>query len=161
LGWRVYGSNAPQAQLSLEQAVLAYREEYLIERNFGRLKGKPLTLTPMYLEDDRRATGLTRLLSLGLRTLTLLEHVARSQLAKTGEKLGGLYAGNPARTTDRPTTEAMLQAFKEIFLNVVKIGGQTYRHLSSLSKLQLKILDLLNIPTSTYTALAAYSENPP
>lgn len=161
LGWRVYGANAPEEMLSLEQAVLAYREEYLVERNFGRLKGKPLSLTPMYLEDDRRATGLTRLLSIGLRVLTLIEHVARSQLAKTGEKLSGLYAGNPTRATARPTTEAMLRAFKDIFLNFVKIGGQTYRHLTPLSELQMKILDLLNIPSSVYSSLAINSANPP
>jgi len=57
LGWRVYGTNQPAEQLSLEQAVLAYREEYRVERNFGRLKGKPLSLTPMYLQDDNRATA--------------------------------------------------------------------------------------------------------
>ena len=49
----------------------------------------------MYLQDDQRATGLTRLLSIGLRILTLLEHVARCHLAEKDEKLSGLYAGNP------------------------------------------------------------------
>jgi transposase len=47
LGWRVYATNAPAAQLSLPQAVLAYRDEYLIERGMGQLKGRPLSLTPM------------------------------------------------------------------------------------------------------------------
>lgn len=54
LGWRVYGTNQPPEQLSLEQAVLAYREEYRVERNFGRLKGKSLSLTPM---SCKRITG--------------------------------------------------------------------------------------------------------
>jgi transposase len=40
LGWRVYATNVPQDILSLEQAVLAYRAEYLVECHFGRLKGK-------------------------------------------------------------------------------------------------------------------------
>ncbi|MDW8327083.1 MAG: hypothetical protein RMK99_10985 [Anaerolineales bacterium] len=93
-GWRVYATNASPECLSLAQAMPAYREEYLIERNFGRLKGKPLSLTPMYPADERRATGLTRLLSLGLRVLTSVEHVACCQLAQTGEQLSGLYAGN-------------------------------------------------------------------
>jgi transposase len=35
-GWRVYATNQPPETLSLEKAVLAYREEYLIERGFGR-----------------------------------------------------------------------------------------------------------------------------
>ncbi|MFH1633732.1 MAG: DUF4277 domain-containing protein [Chloroflexota bacterium] len=106
LGWRVYGTNQPVEQLSLEQAVLAYREEYLVERGFGRLKGKPLSLTPMYLQDDRRATGLIRLLTIGLRVLTLFEFDVRRRLTERYEKLAGLYAGNPKRTTARPTAES-------------------------------------------------------
>ncbi len=161
LGWRVYGTNSPASELSLQQAILAYRGEYLVERNFGRLKGKPLSLTPMYLEDDQRATGLIRLLSVGLRVLTLLEHVVRCRLAETGEKLRGLYAGNPTRATDRPTTEAILHGFKDIFLSFVTLGEQTYRHLTPLSDLQLKILNLLHFPVDIYTRLAAHSANPP
>lgn len=161
LGWRVYGTTSPASELSLRQALLAYRDEYLVERNFGRLKGKPLSLTPMYLEDDRRATGLIRLLSVGLRVLTLLEHVARCRLAETGEKLRGLYAGNPMRATDRPTTEAMLQGFKDIFLSFVTLGKQTYCHLTPLSELQLKILHLLCFPAGIYTRLVDHSANPP
>src|SRR5262249_562895 len=52
LGWRVYGTNQPSAQLSLAQAVLAYRSEYLVERSLGRLKGRPLSLKPMYVQRD-------------------------------------------------------------------------------------------------------------
>ncbi len=161
LGWRVYGTNCPKSQLSLQQAVLAYREEYLVEHCFGRLKGKPLTLTPMYLEDDRHATGLTRLLTIGLRLLTLLEHIARSHLAERGEKLPGLYAGNPKRATDHPTTEAMLRAFKNIYLNFVTVDGQTYQHLTPLSKLQRNLLRRLDLPASIYTRLELVSANPP
>lgn len=161
LGWRVYGTNCPKSQLSLQQAVLAYREEYLVEHCFGRLKGKPLSLTPMYLEDDHHATGLTRLLTIGLRLLTLLEYVARSHLAELGERLPGLYAGNPTRATDHPTTEAMLRAFKNIYLNFVAVGGQTYQHITPLSKLQRNILRLLDLPASIYTRLDVESANSP
>ena len=65
LGWRVYATNQPARQLSLSQAVLAYRAEYLVEHGFGRLKGKPLALTPLYLDSDARVTGLIRLLTIG------------------------------------------------------------------------------------------------
>ncbi|MDQ6661706.1 MAG: IS1634 family transposase [Chloroflexota bacterium] len=56
LGWRVYATNQARELLPLEQAVLAYRDEYLVERGFGRLKGKPLSLTPMSLQSDQRAS---------------------------------------------------------------------------------------------------------
>ena len=49
-GWRIYGTNQPVASLSLAQAVLAYRSEYQVERSFGRLKGRPLSLTPKYVQ---------------------------------------------------------------------------------------------------------------
>src|SRR5262249_39462368 len=55
LGWRVYVTTQPPEQLSLQESVLAYRNEYLVERAMGRLKGRPLSLTPMYLERDDHA----------------------------------------------------------------------------------------------------------
>ena len=154
LGWRVYATNHPQDVLPLEKAVLAYREEYLVEHGFGRLKGKPLSLSPMYLQSDERATGLIHLLSIGLRILTLIEYQARKHLAELDEKLSGIYAGNPKRATAHPTTEAMLQAFKGIYLSVVAIGDQVLYHVTPLSDVQTKILSLLDFPTGIYTQLA-------
>jgi len=71
LGWRVYVTTQPAAQLALQEAVLAYRHESLVERAMGRLTGRPLSLTPMSLERDDHATGWIRLWSIGLRVLTL------------------------------------------------------------------------------------------
>jgi transposase len=160
LGWRVYATNHPQDTLPLEQAVLAYREEYLVEHGFGRLKGKPLSLTPIYLQSESRTTALVRLLSIGLRILTLIEFQARKRLTQTHDKLAGLAAGNPKRTTARPTVEAMLEAFKGIDLALVTIGGQTLRHISPLSDVQMKILTLLDFPLEIYSRLAcAFSDS--
>jgi transposase len=159
LGWRVYGTNQLPEQLSLEQAVLAYRAEYLVERGFGRLKGKPLSLTPMYLQTNQRATGLIRLLTIGLRVLTLLEAGVRQRLADQGEKRAGLYTGNPKRATARATSEALLQAFKGIDLTMIQVGQQIHYQITPLSGLQQKILTLLNLPTSIYAQLATISPN--
>jgi transposase len=120
VGWRVYGTNHAAGQLSLAQAVLAYRSEYLVERSLGRLKGRPLSLTPMYVQRDDHATGLMRLLSIALRVLTLVEFVVRRQLAAEGGAWAGLYAGNAKRETARPTTERLLEAFHEVTLTVVE-----------------------------------------
>ncbi len=80
LGWRVYATTAPPTRLTLCQAVHAYRNQYLVERAFGRLKGRPLSLTPMYLGRDDHATGLIRLLSLALRVLAVVEFAVRRRL---------------------------------------------------------------------------------
>lgn len=161
LGWRVYVTNHPEQTLTLEQAVLAYREEYLVERGVGRLKGKPLSLAPMYVQSDQRATGLIHLLSVALRILTLLEGRCRQRLADQHESLPGLYAGNPKRTTSRPTAEALLQAFRLIHLSVVTLGQQAHRHLTPLSELQQRILGLLDVSPAIYDRLGTQSPKPP
>jgi transposase len=161
LGWRVYGTNQPLESLSLEQAVLAYRSEYQVERSFGRLKGQPLSLTPMYVQRDDHATGLMRLLSIALRVLTLLEWVGRRQLATEGTKLAGLYAGNPQRATDRPTAERLLEAFQAITLTIIKGPHQTDRHVTAMSPLQRRILEVLGFSSALYTRLCSASSEPP
>jgi len=144
LGWRVYATNQPASQLPLAQIVLAYQEEYLVERSLGRLKGQPLSLTPMYVERDDHATGLIRLLAIALRVLTLLEFVVRRRLAQDGDSLAGLYAGNPKRATSHPTTERLLEAFRGITLSMIVEPHQQRRHLTALSSLQQRILALLD-----------------
>jgi transposase len=161
LGWRVYGTNQPMESLSLAQAVLAYRSEYQVERSFGRLKGQPLSLTPMYVQRDDHATGLIRLLSIALRVLTLLECVGRRQLATEGAKLAGLYAGNPRRATDRPTAERLLEAFQDITLTLRKGPQQTDRHVTALNPLPQRILEVLGFSSALYTRLCTVSSEPP
>jgi transposase len=161
LGWCFYSTNQPAHQLPFDQAVLAYRQEYQVERSLGRLKGRPLSLTPMYVQRDDPATGLIRLLSIALRVLTLLEFVVRRQLAAQGQTLGGLYAGNPKRATDRPTAERLLEAFQEVTLTVMEGEQQMYRHLTALSPLQERILELLGFSAQAYTELCDVSHEPP
>ena len=161
LGWRVYATNQPQAQLALAQAVLAYRSEYIIERAFGRLKGRPLSLTPMYLQNDDHATGLIRLLTIGLRVLTLLEYSVRRRLAHDQASLAGLCAGNPKRSTARPTAELLLEAFDELTLTVIQEARHMRCHLTPLSELQERILQLLDLSPRIYTQLCFESVEPP
>jgi transposase len=141
--------------------VWAYRSEYLLEREMGRLKGKPLSLTPMYMERDDHATGLIRLLSIGLRVLTLLEFVVRRRLAADPMGLAGLYAGNPKRTTVRPTAERLLESFQELTLTIIQEGRRRRYHLTPLSRVQQRILALLDFPVETYTRLCVDSRKPP
>jgi len=160
-GWRVYATNAPVDHLPLQQAILAYRDQYIAERGCGRLKGKPLSLSPMYVQRDDHATGLIRLLSLGLRILTLLEFRVRRQLAAKQDALSGLYAGNPKRATARPTAERLLEAFKHITLTIVQLPDRQLCHLTPLSPLQQRILNLLGFPETIYTHLGTDFLKPP
>lgn len=161
MGWRLYVTTSPLGRLSLAQAVRAYRGAPRIERDFHRLKGHPLGIRPLYVRRDDHARGLARLLSLGLRVLTLAEYVVRDQLEAAGEALKGLYAGNPQRQTSRPTTERLLRAFRAITLTVVRLPERTIRHVTPLSDLQRRILTLLDLPCSTYVALTTSANSIP
>lgn len=161
LGWRVYATHCPADHLTLPQAVLAYRSAYLIERGFGRLKGQPLSLTPMYLEREDHVTGLIRLLSVGLRVLTLLEFVVRRRLAADGDALAGVYTGNPTRATAQPTAERLLATFQEVTLTILHEDRDTRWHLTPLSPVQQRVLALLDLPLDVYTKLSAHCSQPP
>jgi transposase len=114
----------------------------------------------MYVQSDQRATGLVRLLSIGLRVLTLLEWSCRQHLTDTKATVAGLYAGNPKRTTNRPTAEALLGAFKGIHLSEVSIGQQLHRHVTPLSEVQQHLLALLDLSPALYDQLCADFSKP-
>lgn len=154
LGWRVYVTNAPAAQLALADAVLTYRDEWIIERNFHRLKGTPLALDPVFVKRDDQIIGLTNLLSIAVRLLTLLEFIVRRQLQQNQEVLVGLIANNPKKGINNPTTERLLKAFADITLTIVHSPGQYIRHVTPLSALQTRILELLGLSPGVYTQLA-------
>jgi transposase len=159
MGWQVYGSNA--LTLTLPQAVWAYRGQYRIEDDWSRLKGRPLGLTPMYPQDERRMQGLVYLLSLAMRLLTLLEWLVRERLRQEGAKLQGVYAGQPGRKTACPSAELLLRAMKTISASVVEINGQTHALLSPLTEVQTRLLKLWNLPPDLYEKLVSGFPIPP
>ena len=150
LGWRVYATNAPVRQLPLGQAVLAYREEWLVERNCARLKGRTLSLAPLWVRRDDHALGLTRLLTLAGRVLAVAEYQVRRTLAQDDRTLVGLYPGQPTRATAQPSTERLLRAFKTVSLTLVQKGQQIFYLLTPLSELQRTILHALACPSNLY-----------
>ncbi len=139
----------------------AYRDEYLVECNFGRLKRQPLSLSLMYIERDSHTTGLVRLLSLALRALTLLEFAVRRRLAEEGASLAGLHTGNLKRATTQPTTEHLLEVFREITLTILVEPHQRRCHITALSALQQRVLALLELSPMNYSNLCEDSSEPP
>ena len=158
-GWRIYASNAPVDRLSLTEAVLAYRDQYLEENIFRRLQGKFLSITPVYVQRDDHARGLFHLLTLGSRLLAVGDYQAKQALTKEGPEaeLTGIYRGNPNRGTTQPTTERMLQVFEHINLLLIPSEMSAQGHarcfVTQLSPVQERILALLGLSTALYPSL--------
>ena len=146
-GWRLYVTNAPISRLSVTQAVIYYREQWLLERGFHRFKRGRLPALPIYFQHEDRIAGLMFLLSLALRVFTLVEFVVRQALQSAQQSLAGLYDGNSQRATERPSTEQLLKAFDGLTLYCLP---DLTIFITPLSALQQQILSLMKIPESIY-----------
>lgn len=86
-GWSMYVDNTPENELFSNQSTRYCRNEWLPERGFHRFKkGKILTL-PLCLRMPERVKGLMLLLTVALQALTLIEFLARRELAENNETL--------------------------------------------------------------------------
>src|SRR5712691_6620657 len=65
-GWKAFVTNAVQTRLSVQDAVLCYRNAYRVERVFHRLKSR-LHSAPLFVKLNDQIEGLTSLLTLGVR----------------------------------------------------------------------------------------------
>lgn len=157
-GWKAFVTNASKERLSLHAALLCYRHEYRIERIFNRLKSR-LNIAPLFVKCDDQIQGLTYLLTLGVRVLTLMEFVLRRSLQEDETKLPSLHPENRKKTTDKPTAERILKAFSGISLTIVKnaAGEEIRRWLTPLSALQQEILQRLALDTSLYQQLEIHN----
>lgn len=159
LGWQVYGTN--QVELPIKGVVLAYRDQYKVERSWSRLKGKRLGIEPMFLKEESRMKGLVHLLMLAVRVLTLLEWQVRDQLHKKGETLKGVYPGQPGRQTSRPSAELLLKCFQGLCLTLLEIDGVQSLHSTELNDVQRKLLHLWNLPMDLFQKLQFHFAIPP
>lgn len=151
MGWRVYATNAPQQQFDTLKVVQCYRSQYRIEHKFDELLHRLTALMPLFLHKPHRIKALIRLLLLALKVATLIQYKVREQLKDTGQQLKELYPGNPGRATDKPTTNLLLKAFEYINLVILKVDGKIVAQITGLKGIQLKILELLEVPPEKYT----------
>ena len=154
-GWRVQVTNLPTSRWSLREAVLPYNGGWSVERDFHLLKDQPLGIQPLLVREDEPIVGLTRLLTIALRVLTLSELQVRSGLAEADEGLSGLYEGQPKRTTEHPTAARCLKAISrmEITATRVQAGQHVQGHLTDLPPLLKRMMKRLHLSPTLYARL--------
>jgi transposase len=142
LGWQVLVSNVPAERLSLEESLWAYRGGWCAERLFHLLKDEPLGIRPFYVRRDDQIRGLTHLVTLALRVLTLFEVLVRRGQERSHEKLPGLYPGQAKQVTASPTAKRVLEAIARARITLTRVegGGEVRWHLTPLPKLVKRVL---------------------
>jgi transposase len=151
-GWKAYVTDVSKKRLSFIDAMKCYRKEYRVERIFNMLKSR-LNIAPFFVRRKDQVKGITHFLTLGVRTLTLIEYVVRRSLKKDGSKLEGLHPENPKKLTNIPTSKKLLTIFSKITLTIIESKNSVARHLTPLSQLQINILERLGLNAATYTKL--------
>lgn len=156
LGWQAVVTNLAVDRFDTAAAIQTYNTGWLIERQFYDLKDRPLGIQPFYVQRDDQIAGLTHLLTLAMRILSLIQWAARRELKRTGQTLAGLFDSRPNRLTDRPTARRMLRAVHRQTLTLTHIRGPGLDqwHLTPLPPVLRSILALLHLPDTTYTDLA-------
>jgi transposase len=129
--------------VSTAYAAPAYREKYITEHGFKRLRGKLSGLTLLYLMSTNHIKGLIRLPDTGLRVPCLVEFTVPRALQEQSEKFDGIYAGKPKQATGRPTIEMMLRALDGISPVTVNFGQIDWHSLTRLNDVQSRMLALL------------------
>src|SRR5512142_3038903 len=159
MGWQAQVTNAAAARLSLGDAVLGYRAGTCVERAFHQLKDQPLGIRPLFVHRDDQVRGLTHLLTLALRVLTLFEVLVRRAKDQSGEELKGLYPGPPKRPTDRPTAQRVLEAIVRTGVTLIQeVSAEGCRwHLTALPVLVRRVLGYLGLSDEVYTRLVINS----
>ena len=155
MGWQLYLTNATPAQYDNSALLWTYRHQVFHERTFSRLKTRQLNIRPLFLRSEQRIVGLTWLLTLALRLLTLTEFRLRTALQQQHEGLVGLNPAVPSQPVSRPTTERVLHAFKNLTFTALDFGNSIQHFISELSPTQCQILVLLALPSDLYSRLAS------
>jgi transposase len=159
MGWQVQVTNVASSRLSLGDCVLGYRAGTCVERAFHQLKDQPLGIRPLFVHRDDQVRGLTHLLTLALRFLTLFEVLVRRGQDQDGEELAGLYPGQAKRVTDRPTAQRVLAAIAGLGLTLTHVGSDEgcCWHLTALPVLVKRVLGYLGLSDEVYTRLVINS----
>jgi transposase len=107
----------------------------------------------MFLRREDQVVGLPRLLSLGVRLLTLIEFVARRTLQLQHSTIAGLYLDSPRKTTTNPTAERLLRALTHIKLIIVHLQDKIVYQVEGFSHVQKRVLEVVGMSQDIYTSL--------
>jgi transposase len=166
-GFYVLVTNLPSDQYDPSQVLQLYKRQYRVERRFGDFKG-PLTVSPMFLKDNRRIAALVFVVYLALLVYCLLEREARRSLqdpekARWTPHDPGTSRRRPTHTihdpaesgkirwrvggpAERPTGNNLLQKLEWLTILLVHERGQTQLVPPQIDAPLRKLHELIGVP---------------
>ncbi len=141
-------TNKPEGDLSIEEAMLAHKNQYKCEHINRRAKSS-LKIEPIYLQTPERIEAMLFLFKIALQMIVLVERTARANIEDRNKGLDNFMPNK--KDVRNPRTEYMLSEFQYIVSGKVPMpGGQVSGFVSELNPLQKDILDILEVPFEYY-----------
>lgn len=141
-------TNKPSGQLSIEEAMLAHKNQYKCEHTFRRAKG-PYSIEPIYLHTPERIEAFLFLFKTALQMLILFERTARNNIDNRDRGLDGFMPNR--KDVRNPRSEFILKEFEDIVQGKMQLpDGNSYGFVSELNELQKDILTILDVPLHYY-----------
>lgn len=138
-GYFVLATNKGSSQMSMAQALSSYKQEWVVERIFERLKG-PLQVIPIFLELPEHIESMMYLLMSCAQLFTLMDREAKKSLEEKQEKLAGMFPNKIK--TGSPKTENIMDKFRNICLVFIVENEEVTISISGLNPLQAKLLQI-------------------
>jgi len=142
-------TNKPEHALSIEEAMLAHKNQYKCEHINRRAKSS-LNIEPIYLQTPERIEAMLFLFKIALQMVVLIERTARANIENRDRGLDDFMPNK--KDVRNPSTEYMLAEFEYIVSGEVPIpGGEVSGFVSELNPLQKNILHILEVPLEYYS----------
>ena len=142
-------TNKPQEQLSIEEAMMAHKNQYKSEHTNRRAKSG-YRLEPIYLHTPKRIEALLLLFKIALQVIVLIERTARKNIDQRDKGLDNFMPNR--KDVRNPKSEYLLTEFQYIVKGEMRLpDGNTYGFVSELNKLQQEILSVLEVPFECFT----------
>ena len=139
-------------QLSAAQVLEAHKGQPMIEKRFEQVKTVH-EIAPVFLKDEGRIEALFTLYAIALLVQALIERELRRAMARQGIEELPIYPEQ--RQCAHPTTEQVLRLFSLAERHQLTQHGRTVQVFPPLlTELQRKVLSLLGVPATAYTAAA-------
>lgn len=142
-------TNKPVEDLSIQEAMIAHKNQYKVEHTYRRSKTH-LELEPIYLQTPERIEAYLFLFKIALQIIVLMERTARNNIRSRNKGLDDFMPNKKDYRT--PKAEYLLQKFEHVVTGRMPLAdGKIYGFVSELSDLQIDILDVLEVPAECYS----------
>jgi transposase len=136
-----------RTRASKREVIEIYKFQPYIEKRFSLAKSE-YGVAPVFLKKPRRVAALLHLYFIAIMCSALIERQVRMAMKQRGiEALPILPEGRPTRT---PTTPRILDAFADVRWHEYQEGDRVVAFPVDLTPGQKELLDLLDVPRSTY-----------